>query len=149
MNPELLTVIVTCPGAMPSNTAFPARSVNLEREGPEDGVTQTEAPEITVVVVPTSTLRVADVGTCGTTCNETVLLVPPPLAVMVTVAVAGATSVETSKVWVREFAGTVMVDGTVAMEVLLLERLTTNPPLAAAEDKVTVPPAKRGLFTKE
>jgi hypothetical protein len=50
---------------------------------------------------------------------------------------------------VREFAGTVMVDGTVAMEVLLLERLTTNPPLAAAEDNVTVPSAKRGLFTKE
>jgi hypothetical protein len=83
---------------MPSNTAFPARSVNLEREGPEDGVTQTEAPEITAVVVPTSTLRVAVAGICGTTCNETVLLVPPPLAVMVTVTVAGAILVETSKV---------------------------------------------------
>jgi hypothetical protein len=44
-------------------------------------------------------------------------------------------------------AGTVVVDGTVATDGLLLERLTTNPPVGAGPEIVTVPVDEAGCLT--
>jgi hypothetical protein len=56
-------------------------------------------------------------------------------------------SVVTVKVPEVEPAAIVIVDGTVPTEVLLLERLTTNPPAGAAPEIVTVPVDDAGCVT--
>jgi len=61
------------------------------------------------------------------------------VAVIDGVDAAATALVVTVKVWVFEPAGTVTLDGTVAAAVLLLESVTTAPPLAAADPSVTVP----------
>src|SRR5215831_10822195 len=78
VNPDLLTVIVVAPCAMPSNTALPVRLVTAERDAPDDGVTQTAAPEIGLDEVPTSTVRFASTGGgAGFTVSVALSLTPP------------------------------------------------------------------------
>ena len=66
---------------------------------------------------------------------------------MVTLWLESTRSVFTVKVRLLEPAGTVTLDGTVAREVLLLERVTTVPPLGAGEPSVTVPMESSPPFT--
>jgi len=66
---------------------------------------------------------------------------------MVTLWLESTRSVFTVKVPLVEPAGTVTLDGTVAREVLLLERVTTVPPLGAGEPSVTVPMESSPPFT--
>ena len=107
VNPDLLTVIVVAPCAMPSNTALPVRLVTAERDAPDDGVTQTAAPEIGLDEVPTSTVRFASTGGgAGFTVSVALSLTPPVVAVIFTTVEEVTALVVTANVWVFEPAET-------------------------------------------
>ena len=73
---------------------------------------------------------------------------PVRLAEIVILPFPGAAArVVTVKVPEVEPAAMVIVAGTVPTDVLLLERLTTNPPAGAAPVKVTVPVDEAGCVT--
>jgi hypothetical protein len=74
----------------------------------------------------------------GLTLSVAVLEAPPKVAVIVTDVLAVTDDVETVKLTLVAPAATVTVAGTVALEPLL-ESDTTEPPVGAAADKVTVP----------
>ena len=75
----------------------------------------------------------------GLTVRVAVRETPPAVAVIVTLVVLETARVETVKFALVAPAGTVTVLGTVATFVLLLLRLTTNPPDGAGAVRVTVP----------
>lgn len=83
---------------------------------------------------------IARIGEGGAvTVSEAVLVTPPATAEMETALVVATAFVWTVKVAVVLPEGTVTLGGTVAVAVLLLERLTTTPPAGAAPLSVTVP----------
>ena len=75
----------------------------------------------------------------GLTVRVAVRETPPAEAVIVTLVALETTRVETVKFALVAPAGTVTLLGTVAIFVLLLLRLTTNPPDGAGAVRVTVP----------
>ena len=78
-------------------------SVSAERDPPEVGVTQTAAPEIGVVDVPTMTLRLANTGGgAGFTVSVALSLVPPAVAVIFTTVDDVTALVVAANVWVFE-----------------------------------------------
>ena len=79
---------------------------------------------------------IESVGTVAPSCSAKVFVVPPALAVSVTLcAVLTELTVAVNPALVCP-AGMLMEDGTVTAE-LLLDRLTVNPPVAAATFSVT------------
>jgi len=76
----------------------------------------------------------------GLTVSVAVFVTEPSVALMVAVTVADTAVVDVVNVAVVAVAGTVTLTGTVTpLAVLLLERVTTSPPVGAAPDRVTVP----------
>ena len=76
-------------------------------------------------------------------------MTPLRVAVIVTLVFELTRCVETVNVRLVEPAETVTLESTVATEVLLLERLTTAPPLGAGALSVTVPIESSPPFTVE
>ena len=76
-----------------------------------------------------------------------VLVTPLRVAEIVTLVFEFTRCVETVKVLLVEPAEMVTLEGTVAAEVLLLERFTTAPPLGAGALRVTVPIESSPPFT--
>jgi len=139
VKPDLLTVMVTDPSAIRSNTALPAMSVCVELAAPKADTTQTAAPEIGAVVVPTITLRFVNLNTGGFTVSVALLLTPPALAVIFTVLKEGTWLVVTANVWLLAPALTTMLGNTDATLVSSLDKLTVAPPDGALDEMVTVP----------
>ena len=83
--------------------------------------------------------RVADELPAGFTVRSAVLLTPPYSAEIVTAVVLDTATVVTGNVAVILPPGTVTLAGTVATEGLLLDSVTTTPPLGAGPLSVTVP----------
>jgi len=78
-------------------------------------------------------------GGAGVTVSETDLVTPPYAAEMLTVVDAATALVLTVNVALVAPAATVTLEGTLAAVVLLLESVTTAPPVGAAPLSVTVP----------
>jgi hypothetical protein len=76
----------------------------------------------------------------GLTVSVAVFVTELSVALMVAVTVAETGVVDVVNVAVVAVAGTVTLTGTVTpLAVLLLDRVTTTPPVGAAPDRVTVP----------
>ena len=114
----------------------PLRSVTAERDAPDEGATQTAAPEIGAVEVPTITLRVATGG--GFTVRTPLLLIPSAVAVIFTNFCEATWLVVTVKVWLLEPPLTCVLDGTEATLALSVDKLTVKPPAGAVDVSVTV-----------
>ena len=71
--------------------------------------------------------------------SEALLVIPPCAAEMVTTIFRLTVIVAILKVAVVLPPGTVTVEGTAALPALLLDKLTTNPPVGAGAVSVTVP----------
>jgi hypothetical protein len=84
-------------------------------------------------------LRASELKAGGVTVNVAVLELVPRVAVIVTEVDVETADVDMVNVAVVLPAATVTEEGTVAVLVLLLDRVTTVPPVGAATDRVTVP----------
>ncbi len=94
-------------------------------------------PPVTLVGFSVSKESVG--GACGSTVSEAVLVTPAYDAEMVTGVDAVTALVLTVNVALLAPAATVTLAGTVAVDVLLLERVTAAPPAGADPLSVTVP----------
>src|SRR5450432_1009771 len=95
--------------------------------------------ETTLPLRPLAVTVTVPVCGCGFKVSADVRVTPPPVAVMVAVAATVTAEVAMANVALVAPGGTVMVAGTRAAEVLLLDRVTRAPPEGAALASVTVP----------
>jgi hypothetical protein len=104
-------------------------------------VTSPEAgdPPTTLLGVRLTDVRLGPVAGCGVTIRVAVWVTPEVAAEMVTFVVLLEAVVPTWKGTVVEPAGTLTLEGTVATELLLLERENVTPPLGAALFRVICP----------
>ena len=116
----LLDSVITVPpvGAVPDRVTVPCDAV----------------PPLTEVGIRLRELKVG-----GATVNVAVFDAPPKVAVMVTEVEEETAAVVIVKVAVVPPSAMVTDAGTVAADVLLLDSVTTVPPVGADPDKVTVP----------
>jgi hypothetical protein len=101
---------------------------------PEEG-----DPPTTLVGLNESDVSVGPDGGCGVTVREEVCVTPPLEAEIVTCVELGDGMVVTWNAALVAPEATVTLGGAVATEVLLLDRVTTVPPLGAGLSRVTLP----------
>ena len=101
---------------------------------PIEGVGPTKVRGLSV-----SEVRVGPAGGCGVTFREAVCITPELAAEIVTAAALAVVMVETWKAAPIDPAATVTLAGTVATEVLLLDKEKTMPPLGAGLLRVICP----------
>jgi len=141
-----VNVALLAPAATVTLAGTVAVDVLLEREtvappagaGPLSVTVPVEGdPPVTLVGFSVSKERVG--RACGSTVSEAVLVTPAYDAEMVTGVDAVTALVLTVNVALLAPAATVTLAGTVAVDMLLLERETAAPPVSAGPLSVTVP----------